>query len=148
MINHSPSYVGFCYDGLNDDYKVYCIFSCRPREKEKTLSVYSSKSDCWRLVGHFPYSNVSGTEGEFANGAIHWMSGTEKGKVIVSLDIITEEYQEILLPKYGERVDSWTIDTFGKNLSVLAEFTDVRRDFWVMKERGIKEPWTKLFSPV
>ncbi|XP_074341381.1 F-box/kelch-repeat protein At3g06240-like [Apium graveolens] len=151
-IDHFRAYNGFCYDELNDDYKVIFIYSCSPwpGRSDYKVSVYSSKSDCWRLIGDFPFLTVS-LGGEFADGAMHWKgrNDTEKENVIVSFDIITEEYQDILLPEYGEdenHVTDWTMDTFGGNLSVLLGFRDIRRDFWVMKERDVKEPWTKLFS--
>lgn len=64
--------------------------------------------------------------------------------VIISLDIKTETFQEVLPPK-DEGVYKWTLGTFGKSLSV-CEFDYNHVNLWVMKKCGVEEFWTKLYT--
>lgn len=139
---------GFCYDESNDDFKVFAIFGSSYKLQ---VSVYSLKSDCWRLIGDFPFGEVM-EGGKFANGAIHWhvkrsdiQLNNSDSNIIVSLDIKTETYQQVLLPKYEEGASNWTLGTFENNLSLLYKFSTFA-DFWVKKECVKEEPWMKLFT--
>lgn len=140
---------GFCYDESCDEYKVFVIFGCRPYEYK--VSVYSSKSDYWRIIEDFPFAEVL-SEGNYVNGAMYWVVGTsdvkfnhQKSEIIVSLDIKTDTYREILQPNYGEGAYDWSLGTFGKSLSIVCKF-ETRADLWAMKEYGTDKFWTKLFT--
>lgn len=147
---------GFCYDEPNDDYKVFAISPAKPDYNTFVSSrvyVYSLKCDCWwRLIGDFPFRLASSyfsspgfDDGNFANGSIYWSVTPQiQKKTIVSLDIKTETWREVLLPNFGDGVYNWTLGTFGKSLSVLCQFKDeyACADLWIMKEMQ----WTKLFT--
>ncbi|XP_074353730.1 F-box/kelch-repeat protein At3g06240-like [Apium graveolens] len=134
---------GFCYDELNDDYKVFSICD---RYK---VSVYSLKNDELRMIADFPYEIRSYHiyyKGMFANEAMHWACRPvgRESKIIVALDIKTETFGEVLPPIYGEGECRWLLGTFGTSLS-FCRFDSTYADFWVMKY-GTEESWTKLFT--
>lgn len=134
---------GFYYDERNDDFKVYVVAGYSVLK----LSFYSSKSGCWRLIPDFPYSVLSCGEGVLADGAFHWnVAGLNYhgDNYIVSLDIKTETHRQTLNPKYGQPVKA--LGTFGKSLYALCNAENISADFWVMKEWGVEETWTKLLS--
>ncbi|WOH14318.1 hypothetical protein DCAR_0933837 [Daucus carota subsp. sativus] len=143
---------GFCYDELNDTFKVYSV--CRSYDFEYEVSVYSSKSDCWRVMGDFPCSNdkayyVSKSPAIFANGLLHWVIVGEsyEDERIISLDIKTETYREILLPKFREEEGEYIIKfgNFSNSLSLICDFDDYA-DLWILKGCGGEEFWTKLLT--
>lgn len=152
---HAHTVFGFGYDELKDDYKVFTVVG----DSSYKVSVYSSKSDCWRMInGDFPFTKDFIERGKFAYGAIHWefnpakkeFNPTKKKKkiekkIIASLDVKTEAYREVCQPKYGEDLMDWTLGTFRQSLSILCRHENCA-DFWVMKEYGAEESWTKLFT--
>lgn len=139
----------FCYNESNDDFKVFSIFRPYDPNLEYEILVYCLKSNGWRKIGDFPYAGNLYTmywKGMFANETIHWvMRPDEKSKIIVSLDIKTETFGEVLHPNYGEDACRWTLGTFGKSLS-FCKFGSTHADFLVMKKCGTEESWTKLFT--
>lgn len=154
MISDDRHYAvyGFCYDEANDDLKVFANFSGGRLDFKYKVSVYSSKSDSWRMIGNLPIREMLDCDrAVFANNAIHWvfkrsnMQLSPVRKIIVSLDITTETYREVLQPKCTQDAWIWTLGTFDKSLSILSQFRTYA-DLWVMKECGVEEPWTKLFT--
>lgn len=134
---------GFGYDEFEDDYKVFTVIGDRSDE----VSVYSSKSDCWRMIRDFPLTKDEFTRGLFACGAIHWtFSPAEKEKKIIgSLDVKTETYREVCQPEYAEDLVGWTLGTFHQSLSIVCRNMTCT-DLWVVKEYGAEKSWTKLFT--
>lgn len=142
---------GFGYDESTDDYKVFalCSFSSPDNFKYK-ISVYSLKSDCWRIIGDYSCGRKLYCSGKFANNAINWGFGrptvqfkNPEPKVILSLDIKLETYREVSLPKCTEDAPYWALATIGKSISVVCKFSTYAV-FWAMKEFGAEETCTKL----
>lgn len=135
---------GFCYDECNDDFKVFAIYSDDDCAFEYKVSVYSSKSDSWRVIGDLPFNVVCGN-GVFANRAIYWEVYADDF-FIISFDIKTETYRQVLQPKYDlEETPCWKFGNFGNSLYVLYDL-DTYADLWVIKEFDPKESWTKLVT--
>ncbi|XP_017233353.1 F-box/kelch-repeat protein At3g23880, partial [Daucus carota subsp. sativus] len=136
---------GFGYDERKDDYKVFTIIG----DRENKVSVYSSNSGCWRVIGEFPFGKLSfeTCRGQFAFGALHWLvnQGDRRKDIIVALDMNTETHREVLQPDFGEDVYDLTLGTLGNSLSVVCQYKS-GADIWVMKEHGVAESWTKLFT--
>lgn len=135
---------GFCYDELNDHFKVFviCSLAC-----ECEFSVYSSESDDWSMIEDFPFAEML-SECNFVNGAMYGVlndQNYQKSKIIVCIDSKVNTCQETLQPSYGEGVRDWSLGTFGKNLSVVCKF-DTRAELWVMEECGAEKFWAKLCS--
>ncbi|KAI8566693.1 hypothetical protein RHMOL_Rhmol02G0062100 [Rhododendron molle] len=84
-------------------------------------------------------------EGKFASGALHWIPSFGSKETIVSLDLATENYEEIPLPECVHSYRNLIMDVFGGCLRVLRNCDGLGLELWVMKEYGIRESWTKLF---
>ncbi|XP_074343111.1 F-box/kelch-repeat protein At3g23880-like [Apium graveolens] len=153
---------GFCYDESNDDFKVFVVSPAHPdynkcdgsrTHHEYKVFVYSLKCDFWRVIGDFPYKLVSRYfstpgfgDGNFANGSISWSVTPQiEKKIIVSLDIKTETWQELLQPNFGDGVYNWTLGTFGKSLSVLCQWVKYQSSHST-EDRGVGGSWAKLFT--
>uniref|UniRef100_A0A803LLA9 F-box domain-containing protein n=1 Tax=Chenopodium quinoa TaxID=63459 RepID=A0A803LLA9_CHEQI len=132
---------GFGYDKLNDDYKlvrVIQMFADNSDDHVSEVKLYSLKSNSWKKVGEYSNkyyignSNISG--GVYLNGCLHWFYVRKPVSdgviVLVAFDIGTEKIQGV--------IDGC--------LMVRVAYRRVRTDVWIMKEYGVKESWTKLFT--
>ncbi|XP_074343137.1 F-box/kelch-repeat protein At3g23880-like [Apium graveolens] len=142
---------GFCYNELADDFKVFAVATT---DWKHEMSVYSSKSDSWRLIGDFvSYKLPSG--GYLGNGAMHWLvtpnlqlkDVPQRFPYIISLDVIRDTFREVMLPNCGEAIMTWSVGTFCENLCVLRKMSlDARVELWVMRDCGDQDSWIKLFT--
>lgn len=141
---------GFGHDPIADDYKVVKIIQPR-KALESEVKVYSLKRNRWRKildiprVFSFPRSN-----GVYARGALHWVL-TRKDQlpeenVIVALDLGSENYREVQQPEYEHERFQLDVGVLGGCLCAIANYHDVRVDVWLMKEYGVNESWSRLFS--
>ncbi|XVE81982.1 hypothetical protein DITRI_Ditri15bG0110400 [Diplodiscus trichospermus] len=141
------SIYGFGYDLSLDDYKLVKIVY------ESFVYVYSLKTDTWRRAQNFSYHSFNSDHGVHLNGAVHWVFGRGKHsaesrpRVIVAFDFAEGKFREVPLP--SDAPDSFTtVGALGGCLCWLTVGTGTnatkRCDFWVMKEYGVKESWTKV----
>jgi len=119
----------------------FCIYEVR---------VHTLGTNCWRRIRDFPYrmSEIEGYPGKFVSGTINWVIfSQDSSRVILSLDLCNESYQEISQPDYGldERLCYLNVGVSNECLCVLAH-TKTFLDIWLMKDYGNKESWTKLFT--
>ncbi|OVA03346.1 F-box domain [Macleaya cordata] len=151
---------GFGYGCKIDDYKLVSIFYNFRFGSE--VEVYTLGSNSWKKLKNIPYivSSDLNRPGVLVNECLHWIAspnnglkknrGSKDSKVIVSFDINDEIFLEVSHP---EQLD----DKFGKHLGVLggclclvsslAMDDNVESvDVWVMKEYGVRESWTKMFT--
>ncbi|KAI7726133.1 hypothetical protein M8C21_031013 [Ambrosia artemisiifolia] len=97
----SESCWGFGYDSSTDDYKVIAGFA-----KSKTWDsklrmffyVLTLKSNTWIFIGKVKYKYADGVSGILCGGALHWFFIDDNKKVIMSLNLSTEEFKEIPQP--------------------------------------------------
>ncbi|PIA52400.1 hypothetical protein AQUCO_01000342v1 [Aquilegia coerulea] len=150
--------LGFGYDFVKDVYKVVRFDICWRRSDEKDdcqLFVYTVGTKSWRKIptpGRFHFShNVP-----YMNGALHWFKLSTKCnphlqpnfRSIISFDVGSEKSQKIPTVSFSYK------DVFGFCLGVLQGCLSLcivpndkkQIDIWLMKEYGVKESWTKLFS--
>jgi hypothetical protein len=66
--------------------------------------------------------------------------------IVVALDLGVEDYREVLQPEYKDKNFYIDLGVLRGCLCFLANFLGERVDVWMMKEYGVKESWTKLFS--
>ncbi|KAJ9558603.1 hypothetical protein OSB04_013217 [Centaurea solstitialis] len=158
--------VGFGYDNMSDDYKVvrlgyndYYELLTRPRAE-----VYTLKTGIWREV-MFPddlccfYIQYNWTQ-VFSNGCVHWIAHDPTPGVshnsIMTFDITTERFGEILLPDDLLKVDPRTmmISVVGESLAVTyddnlideAGVMSSTYKVWVMKEYKNPTSWTLMYN--
>lgn len=148
-LKYQFSKYGFGYDELTNDFKVVAISSCRHPFNECVVSIYSSKTSYWRMIGKFPIEGVLDGDGIFTSKAIHWIIRPSVGFnypkfVIVSLDLTTETYREILPPECGEEVYWHTLGTLGKQLTFCEfDYGNAHAKLWILKKQ---ECWTQLVT--
>lgn len=132
----------FGYDNKNGDYKL--VFGVSFGETSTGVESYTLGTDSWKSVPIIPYFFYYRTFGLLVNGSFHWLAGSKRGTLIVSLDISDERFKEIELPieclkKRSRFITEAMLDGC---LSVL-----VRNDrVWVMQDYGIRESWIKRYS--
>ncbi|XP_060209027.1 F-box/kelch-repeat protein At3g23880-like [Lycium barbarum] len=144
---------GFGYDEFYDDYKVVrCVYydGSWPRVDVK---IYSLKDDSWRSICYAPPDGVRlWGSGKFVNGKLHWANNTgpvrDKGWNIISIDLADDKWEKVEQPCCGEEEGVLVLGVLGNNLSVISKDNHLRThiDVWVMKEYGVKESWTKMFT--
>jgi F-box interacting protein len=151
---------GFGLDHLTCNYKVVAIF----KYKCDNSNVYKSQvkvhtlgtDDSWRLIDDFPsktYTSSYLDSGKSVSGTINWLPPIDCSvtlRPIVSLDLGTESYQDILQPDYGEEelvmVKSCSLGVLRDCLFILREHRTHSSDIWLMKEYGKRESWIRLLN--
>ncbi|XP_049400051.1 F-box protein CPR1-like [Solanum stenotomum] len=131
------------------------------------VKVYSLKSDSWTNVDYcdedtFFVKKSSGYCGEtlidngsFVDGKLHWSTSTSisgpdpnvhKGKYIIAFDLANENWEKVEKPSFGEGEVELRVRKLRSDLSVFSDYKTTHIGAWVMKEYGVKESWTKLFT--
>ncbi|XP_058215570.1 F-box/kelch-repeat protein At3g06240-like isoform X1 [Rhododendron vialii] len=133
---------GFGYDSQSDDFKVVCI-SHHQESGDKEASLHDLRTSSWKKIENSPcdHSGVGHVSGVLVRGALHWIGRTSTSNVIVALDLADEKYRTIpTLDCMGDQ-----LVLLGGCLCVSGKWYDHNHaDFWVMKEYGVDESWTKF----
>lgn len=157
----SPSYFkyGFGYDSISVDYKILRINNTDEGGAGQILGL---KSSSWRRIDEHPHGRRSRLFGmdslAYVHGAFHWIGvDMSTNYYVVSFSISNEAYGEIPFPPLAETTrDASRIPCGHSGVSVLggllcANYTSRNREactvtLWVMKEYGVGESWTELFT--
>ncbi|XP_059450215.1 F-box/kelch-repeat protein At3g23880-like [Corylus avellana] len=157
MLKHSH---GFGYDPSTNDVKlVRLVYREEHRNKIQTLvEIYTLNAGCWRPIDAPAPSYIVNERclSVFVNGASHWIAHTPRDEgtfrnVIVAFDMGDEVFREIAVPNcfVGKLYLSMSV-TVRDGLLCLVPFnereTEQSFSIWIMKEYGVGESWTKLFS--
>ncbi|KAM7503207.1 hypothetical protein LguiB_002111 [Lonicera macranthoides] len=155
--------LGFGFDCKSNDYKVVRIAYVKGRNGCELIppevEVYSLSSGSWRsfVAGAPPYGIYYGYTGSnaFLNGTLHWIGYDpckkgSNGCLIVSFDMGDEVFREVMLPDSLAHC-AWdlSISHYGELLSVLQYEQRAKEHYfslWVMKEYGVVDSWTKLYT--
>ncbi|GFP95063.1 F-box/kelch-repeat protein at3g06240 [Phtheirospermum japonicum] len=141
--------------------KQYKIISFVDRSFADYLnSVYSRKiivhihtlgSDSWRKVENAPCPKRSPFD-PFLNGALHWITDSEKpSELINSFELETEKFEFVAPPVhfnilYMNKVSWINVGVLRGCLCICYIYEDVLFDVWVMREYGVRESWAKEFG--
>ncbi|KAM3202926.1 hypothetical protein P3L10_030552 [Capsicum annuum] len=134
---------GFGYDEVHNDYKIVALF----REISKhcvDAKIYSLKSDSWRILDDAQGEMLYDGSGKLVNGKLHWVTIVDGGWSIMSIDMVDEKCRKVEQPYYGVDQFSLTLGVLGSDMCVLCSHE--RTDVWVMKDYGVKESWTKMYT--
>ncbi|XP_039690960.1 F-box/kelch-repeat protein At3g23880 [Medicago truncatula] len=153
LINPSQKYLQtsftLVYDRFTSNYKIIAL-SVRDYQKNREINVHTLGTDYWKGIHDFPNHHLIQGPGIFLSDSLHWLpydgrSGSS-GKVIVSLHLQKESYQEFSHPLYD--IQSETYNTLGVLRDCLCIFSNSDKffDVWIMKEYGNGQSWTKLLS--
>ncbi|XP_009593369.2 F-box protein CPR1-like [Nicotiana tomentosiformis] len=142
------------YDSTSDDYKILKIDVDIDDGRKVSSEILALKNVSWRKIDRHPsdicYVLSGGNSLAFVHGAFHWL-GFSQNYSMVSFSISNEVYKEIQLPEQiclGSMYNKFDVSVLEGMLCVYS--TSIRKQstfsFWLMKDYGVKESWTKLFT--
>ncbi|OIT27853.1 PREDICTED: F-box/kelch-repeat protein At3g23880-like [Nicotiana attenuata] len=147
---------GFGYDESNDDYKIVGIFRNHDNERlhHVEIKIYSLKSNSWRSKSDIPDEMRFFETGKFVNGKLHWAGelhwpnnwAFHKNWNIISIDLADEKWGKVEQPRYVEVDFCLELGVLGSDLSMIWKYSVSHADVWVMREYGVKESWTKMYT--
>lgn len=141
---------GFGYDDSKNDYKVVFHFNgFQGSERRTEAHIYSLRTNSWRRIDPTYRGILGGEPSKCFNGIVHWMNKPLRfnyPRSIVCFDFVEETYGEVPQPIYGDKSWLWSLGELEGSLCLLTDSSKNRADVWVMKEYGVKESWTKLFT--
>lgn len=159
LYGDKPSLHGFGYDVGSDDYKLVRIHVFKYPVYHIEATVYGLKVNLWRRIKNiksFPYSwanNSNGGNGAFVNGSLHWLANQNQdakiNDLILAFDLTIETFYPTPMPSFGNEGGGELCGVYVLKgcLSLLCKYSEPRAwDLWVMKEYGVKDSWTKLFT--
>ncbi|OVA20841.1 F-box domain [Macleaya cordata] len=161
-INNFLGYAyGFGYDCNIDDYKlvrVICLYGASSDDDDEEVfygcevQVYTLGSNSWKHIPFIYPHELFVSPGVLVNGALHWRAtlckgGSKATDVLASFDIGDERFEEISLPLvHLDDMLFITVGALGGCLCIFDETSSLGIDVWVMKDYGVWESWTKLFT--
>ncbi|XP_015874881.2 F-box/kelch-repeat protein At3g23880-like [Ziziphus jujuba] len=132
------------------------------------FEAYSLRADCWKFVTDFPKMGLTFSDqliGTHANGICSWLAHREdsirgvRRDEIISFDIINEEIIRTPLPSeiaeigthLADKIGNIIVGVFNGSFAVVnvnQNLEDIPFFFhiWVLREVGVVESWTKLFT--
>ncbi|XP_057509860.1 F-box protein At3g07870-like [Actinidia eriantha] len=133
---------------------VYKNALLNPEREPAKVEIYEQGTGSWRCVrsASFPCFMLEFLlQQAFVNGAVHWVAHdpvTGLRNVVVSFDMGAETFSEMMLPPDVRDQMRVLITSFDESLAVLCggEMGINSCCVWVMKEYGVAESWTRLFS--
>ncbi|PSS11789.1 F-box protein [Actinidia chinensis var. chinensis] len=152
--NHEIRIYGFGLDSVSQDYKVVRIVKMKSVDDDSfdyEVKVYSLRSKSWHRAERFPrYQSLKRTAGVLASNALHWVV-TEESEIrmaglIVAFDLGRESYRLVPQPECSDKNFYLNLQSLGGCLSLLCNYFLDRVDVWVMRDYGVKESWSKVFS--
>jgi len=133
----------FGYDITTHKYKIVALSFLWYRRAFK-VCIYTLGSDptnSWKRIQDFPDRGSISEMGLFVSGTINWLVSGH----IVSLNLATETYQQLLLPT-TTREGHVTLGVLKDCLCIFGSSNMSMVDVWIMKEFGNNESWINLYS--
>ncbi|EYU45519.1 hypothetical protein MIMGU_mgv1a018768mg, partial [Erythranthe guttata] len=143
---------GFGYDESHDDYKVIYIKDTNyifPEPYQYETRMYSSKTNSWKKFDNYEKHRLQGTHDVIlVKGRLHWLVQYNRNtgsRDIVSLDLAEEEYHTF---SHGVEYSSGVVSLveLGGYLGLMNLMSGADANVWVMKEYGVTESWTKVWT--
>jgi F-box interacting protein len=149
--------IELAYHSQNNDFKILGILCFRGSEAPQAEAVvYTLSTDSWKRVvislGSIDY--ISPSPSLFFNGALHSIAWSRSRKFILSFDVNDERFREIMLPQnYEDHILSLPmvrLAVFKGSLALFVWGGDPESGicWWVMREYGVVESWTKISVPL
>ncbi|KAK9162194.1 hypothetical protein Syun_003096 [Stephania yunnanensis] len=145
---------GFGYDAKIKDYKLVMITNStqttETTDSASNIKVLTLGTNAWRKLSNVPY-RVGLGPGKLINGALHWIDN--ETNQVICFDVEEEEFKVVSRPVYynaAARVSvSVEVTELEGCLAVVCRHQSRKcRDVevWMMKEYGLEDSWTKMFS--
>nr|KYP49791.1 F-box/kelch-repeat protein At3g23880 family [Cajanus cajan] len=140
---------GFGYDHVNHKYKLFLTLN----DQKTVTKVYTfganSNSKSWKVIQNFPCCPTK-SQGHFVTGTgtLNWFAKAKNDErsVIVSFDLVTESYGEVLLPAGESDIVCIPELVILRNCLCVSFFDSKNWVLWQMKEYGVQDSWTKLMT--
>ncbi|XP_050369738.1 F-box/kelch-repeat protein At3g06240-like [Argentina anserina] len=131
---------GFGYAPSVKDYMFVNIY------KGRFVFIFSLRNKSWTRVQDFPYKYLLNDSETLLKGAVHWLCmGPGPLPVIAALDLAQGKFSGLSPPESVVDSNSYTPGVLRDCLCLLHHNDHERqRIFWIMKEYGVKESWTKI----
>ncbi|KAK9167633.1 hypothetical protein Scep_002824 [Stephania cephalantha] len=141
---------GFGYDAKVKDYKlvrITCFHDQLEQQNASEVKVLTLSTNTWRRLYYVPY-NVGSTPGKLINGALHWIDVYRN--LLICFNVEEEKVKEMAKPVYmtNNKVRNVRVFELAGCLALVCRSTKKGSDIevWVMKEYGLENSWTKMFS--
>ncbi|GAU33188.1 hypothetical protein TSUD_206470 [Trifolium subterraneum] len=152
--------LSFGYDNSTQTYKVVAFYveDKGSRNPKTMVKVFSLGDNSWRDLQCFPliplywFSDKCYHNGVHLNGTINWLAhhdykSVDDHYVILSLDLSTETYTQLLLPLGFDNKDDWPkIVLLADRLCFCHDFEETHFVMWQMKDFGVQDSWIQLFK--
>ncbi|KAK4737803.1 hypothetical protein R3W88_001500 [Solanum pinnatisectum] len=144
---------GLGYNVVSDDFKVVVLSFPISNKENKTFTcvyMYSLRKGLWEKLENSPYdhSYFHLCSGAFVNGALHWLARTtsENSTTIAAFDLSVDKFSEVPKPTDLQNYCLMCIAALKGCLCVSTNLSPSMDTitFWIMKEYGVKESWTKF----
>jgi F-box interacting protein len=165
---HNPNYnFSFGYDKSTQTYKVVAFYvEVKPGFNPKSVvKVFSLGDNSWRDIQCLPalplsciLENSYKNDGVHLNGTINWFALRDVNNinssvaldqyVILSLDLSTEIYTKLLLPRRFDKVPRYLpkLVVLMDCLCFCHDFEKTQFVIWQMKDFGVQDSWIQLFK--
>lgn len=163
---------GFGYDAASDDYKLVIFETDKTQNETVTQAVvYSLKANCWRRIDNYPLegSPSTFTLGEWGKhvadtlnwwgfwvvDAMSWYDVEDDEEMrLFGFNLKDETFYQVALPDeiaFNAFFGRYHLIDLAGCLSILynvdsSVHSNSIYEIWIMKEYGIKDSWTKLYS--
>ncbi|XP_022734350.1 F-box/kelch-repeat protein At3g23880-like [Durio zibethinus] len=151
--------IGFGFDSIRNDYKLLKISKKDVLEENVEVELYSLKRNSWEILAPPKYDLYSDDFMVFVNGVVHWIAcervnnhGRSRFKfLLLGFDLGYEVFKEVMLPdslsNLHERSEMYVMP-YGElsSIAVIELALYEKCNIWVMKEYGMVETWTNMFS--
>ncbi|KAF9604610.1 hypothetical protein IFM89_008876 [Coptis chinensis] len=148
LLPYTSSYIqgtGLGYIATSDDYELVHFVS-------NEVKVYSLRKESWeRTIRGVGYNiTKEATSGIFVQGALHWktIQSIEENhhlKVVIAYDMVDKKFREVSQPHYDAGYYHTLVSVLDGFLCMFCRY-EHHTVAWVMKDYGMKESWTKLYS--
>ena len=157
----------FGYDTSTETYKAVSFgVNYKQGDFKSKVKVFSfGRQDSWRKIQPFPVIPIYKFNGVHLNGIINWLalrdysnSGyfsldhsfiTHEDYVIISLDLSTDTYTQLLLPQGFDKAKHYKpieLVVLRESLCFCHDFEKTHLMIWQMKDFGVQESWIQLFK--
>ncbi|KAM1456275.1 hypothetical protein ACFX13_005410 [Malus domestica] len=147
---------GLGYHAIQDDYKLVRISQFIGLDHlsfHSEVRVYSLRNNEWKRVEDMPYVLCNTRKmGILVSGCVHWVvtrnleldqAATES---VIAFDVANETFREVPMPQNMDRKCQIDVGCLGGCLCIVAKYEDKDVDVWTLKEYGVQESWSKLFT--
>ncbi|KAM1384988.1 F-box protein CPR1-like [Malus sylvestris] len=147
---------GLGYDAVHDDYKLVRISQFIGLDYLSFVSevrVFSLRNNAWKRLEDMPYVLCYTRKmGILVSGCVHWVVtrnlelDQHAMELVIAFDVTNETCGEVPMPQNMDRKCQIDVGYLGGCLCIVAKYEDKGVDVWTLKEYGVKESWSKLFT--